>query len=100
MERQKIKEADTIRFLFLSRFFLEFFLLVHNDELAQGIDPSAEGGHDFDMIAEMTEPMSIGFVANRMKQALEDQPILWTDLHAGIDCYTQIVRSSSSLRAK
>lgn len=92
MERLKVKESDTIRFLFLSRFFLEFFLLVYNDEKRQGIDPQSEEGHDFDLIAEMTEPQSIGFVTARMKGALEEKPPLWTDLHAGIDCYIQIVR--------
>lgn len=92
MERLKVKESDTIRFLFLSRFFLEFFLLVYNDEKRQGIDPQSEEGHDFDLIAEMTEPQSIGFVTARMKAALEEKPPLWMDMHAGIDCYIQIVR--------
>lgn len=39
----------------------------------KGIVPSSDAGHDFDLIAEMTEPASIGFVAGRMKQALEEK---------------------------
>lgn len=95
MERLKVKESDIIRFLFLSRFFLEFFLLLYAEEKRHGLDPQSEEGHDFDLVAEMTEPQSIGFVMQRMKTALEDKPVLWTDLHAGIDCFVQIVSPSS-----
>lgn len=73
MERLKVKESDTIRFLFLARFFLEFFMLVYADEKERGIDPQSEEGHDFDLIAEMTEPASIGFVTKRMKDLLEEK---------------------------
>ncbi|SCZ93205.1 BZ3500_MvSof-1268-A1-R1_Chr6-2g08528 [Microbotryum saponariae] len=99
MERMKVKESDTIRFLFLSRFFLEFFLLVHADEQARGIDPSSEEGHDFGLIAEMTETQSIAFVTQRMKVALEEKPPLWMDLHAGIECFTQILLVIEALAA-
>lgn len=73
MERLKVKESDTVRFLYLSRFFLEFFLLVYNDERARGVDPQSDEGHDFDLVAEMTETHSIAFVVDRMKKALEDK---------------------------
>ncbi|SGZ16990.1 BQ5605_C020g09086 [Microbotryum silenes-dioicae] len=99
MERMKVKESDTIRFLFLSRFFLEFFLLVHADEQARGIDSSSEEGHDFGLIAEMTEPQSIAFVTQRMKVALEEKPPLWMDLHAGIECFTQMLLVIEALAA-
>lgn len=73
MERLKVKESDTIRFLFLARFFLEFFLLVYQDEQSRGVDPQSDEGHDFDLIAEMTEPASIGFVTGRLRKALEEK---------------------------
>lgn len=77
MERLKVKESDTIRFLFLSRFFLEFFLLLYEDEKRRGIDPEKdENGHGFDLIAEMTEPQCIGFVTQRMKIGL-DEKVSW-----------------------
>lgn len=93
MERLKVRESDTIRFLFLARFFLELFLLLRSSELAQGINPQSEEGHDFDLIAELTEPQAIGFVTQRMKKALEEKPPMWMELHAGMDCFTQIVSS-------
>lgn len=124
MERIKVRESDTVRFLYLSAFFLEFFLLVYRDDERRGISHlDEEHGHDFGMVAEMTEPHAIGFVTMRMKNALEEkvrallvklswvlsqyacdtrqltllslrcpQPPLWTDLHAGVECFTQIVR--------
>ncbi|GAA5968611.1 hypothetical protein JCM21900_002207 [Sporobolomyces salmonicolor] len=99
MERLKVRESDTIRFLFLARFFLEFFLMVYHEEETRGISHLSEEGHDFGLIAEMTEPQAIGFVTQRMKVALEEKPPLWTDLHAGIDCFTQILLTIEALQA-
>lgn len=99
MERLKVKESDTIRYLFLARFFLEFFLLVQQDEKKRGVDPMSEDGHDFDVVAELVEPMAIAFVTTKMKGALEEKPPLWIELHAGVDCFTQIVSSRSSYLA-
>ncbi|GAA5903525.1 Tof1p [Sporobolomyces salmoneus] len=91
MERLKVRESDTIRFLFLVRFFLEFFLLVYHEEEERGISHLSDEGHDFGLIAEMTEPQAIGFVTQRMKKGLEEKPPLWTELHAGIDCFNQML---------
>ncbi|GAA5823835.1 hypothetical protein JCM5353_006373 [Sporobolomyces roseus] len=99
MERLKVRESDTIRFLFLVRFFLEFFLLVYNEEEEKGISHLSEEGHDFGLIAEMTEPQAIGFVTQRMKVGLEEKPPLWTDLHAGIDCFNQMLLVIEALQA-
>ncbi|GAA6001966.1 hypothetical protein JCM10207_003015 [Rhodosporidiobolus poonsookiae] len=100
MERLKVRESDTVRFLFLARFFLELFLLVYADDEKRGI-PHAdeERGHDFGMIAEMTEPHAIGFVTLRMRTALEEKPPLWTDLHAGVECFTQMLLVIEALQA-
>lgn len=74
MERLKVRESDTVRFLYLSSFFLEFFLLLYADDEKRGISHlDEERGHDFGLVAEMTEPHAIGFVALRMKNALEEK---------------------------
>ncbi|GAA5828412.1 hypothetical protein JCM11251_006233 [Rhodosporidiobolus azoricus] len=100
MERLKVRESDTVRFLFLSRFFLEFFLLLYRDDEARGIaHDDEEKGHDFGMVAEMTETGAIGFVTMRMRAALEEKPPLWTDLHAGVECFTQILLIIEALQA-
>ncbi|TNY24515.1 timeless protein-domain-containing protein [Rhodotorula diobovata] len=100
MERIKVRESDTVRFLYLSAFFLEFFLLVYRDDERRGISHlDEEHGHDFGMVAEMTEPHAIGFVTMRMKNALEEKPPLWTDLHAGVECFTQILLVIEALQA-
>ncbi|BGP23540.1 replication fork protection complex subunit Tof1/Swi1 [Rhodotorula toruloides] len=100
MERLKVRESDTLRFLYLSSFFLEFFLLLYRDDERRGISHlDEESGHDFGLVAELTEPHAIGFVTMRMKNALEEKPPLWTDLHAGVECFTQILLVIEALQA-
>ncbi|BGP30852.1 Topoisomerase 1-associated factor 1 [Rhodotorula toruloides] len=100
MERLKVRESDTLRFLYLSSFFLEFFLLLYRDDERRGISHlDEENGHDFGLVAELTEPHAIGFVTMRMKNALEEKPPLWTDLHAGVECFTQILLVIEALQA-
>ena len=78
MERAKVREVDNIRYLFLVRFFLEYFLALREYEVSSGIDPASEDGHDFDLIAEITDPITIGYVALRMKMCLEEE-VGWLD---------------------
>lgn len=113
MQRQKVREADHAKYLFLVRFFLEYFLALLAWEKSRNIDPESDDGHDFNLVAEMTEHASLLYVCMRMQSAMEmkvsgsvvdagdgveeadvlcSQPILWTDLHAAVDCYTQLVR--------
>jgi replication fork protection complex subunit Tof1/Swi1 len=73
MERAKVREADNIRYLFLVCFFLEYFLALREYETSSGVDPASEDGHDFDLISEMSDPATIGYVALRMKLCLEDE---------------------------
>lgn len=68
-----MREADNIRYLFLVRFFLEYFLALREYETSSGVDPASEDGHDFDLISEMSDPATIGYVALRMKLCLEDE---------------------------
>jgi replication fork protection complex subunit Tof1/Swi1 len=93
MERAKVKETDNLRLLYLSRFFLEYFLLLYNRERERGVDPKNDEAHDFGLIAEMTEGTSIGYIQARMRICLSDKPPSWTELHAAVDCFIQVVRS-------
>ncbi|GAA6027789.1 hypothetical protein JCM8097_001720 [Rhodosporidiobolus ruineniae] len=100
MERLKVRESDTVRFLVLARFFLELFVLIYRDDEAKGTPhDDEEKGHDFGLIAEMTEPHAIGFVTLRMRNALEEKPPLWADLHAAVDCFTQMLLVIEALQA-
>lgn len=73
MERAKVREVDNVRYLFLVRFFLEYFLALREYEVSQGVHPASEEGHDFDLIAEISEAATIGYVALRMKLCLEEE---------------------------
>lgn len=73
MERAKVREMDNIRLLFLVRFFLEYFLGLYAYERSIGLDAKSEDAHDFDLIAEMTDPNSIAYVGKRMSQSLEEK---------------------------
>lgn len=73
MERAKVREIDNTRFLFLVRFFLEFFLAQYEYEKSKGIKPEDDDGHDFNMVAEMTEATAIAYVIMRMQYALAEQ---------------------------
>ena len=98
MERAKVQATDTLRFLFLTRFFLEFFLLLRVDEEKRGVlIVNGEMVHDFDLVAVMTEPSSIAFVTAVMKSTLDLKSPDWTVVHAAVDCFTQVVRSFHSL---
>ena len=99
MERAKVKQADTLRIFVVSSFFLDFFLHMRARDLTEGVDPKSEHGHDFDMIAELTEQTTIGFVARRIKDSLEEKPPLWTELHAAIDCFIQMLLTIDALSA-
>ena len=92
MERAKVKQADTLRVLVVASFFLDFFLLVRQQDDANKVEPKGEAGHDFDMIAELTELTVIHFVTRKMTDALSEKPPLWTELHAAVDCFIHLVR--------
>ena len=59
--------------------------------MKEGIAPDSEEGHDFDLIAEMTEASSIGYVCARMRGAMEEKPPMWTELHAAVNAFIQVV---------
>lgn len=80
MERQKVTEADNLRTLFLSTFFLDFFL----SSRAQDVKPKAssgnqageEGSNDanwtFGLVADFCEVDAVRWVVARMRLVMED----------------------------
>jgi replication fork protection complex subunit Tof1/Swi1 len=104
-ERPKITEKDHLRLLYLTKWFLDFFLK------QRASDKSSTW--EFSMITEVAETGWIVWVLRRMREAMEDkvrplprfcstllseansivyyQPKLWTELQAGVECLTQLV---------
>ncbi|KAF9516043.1 hypothetical protein BS47DRAFT_1443938 [Hydnum rufescens UP504] len=95
-ERLKITESDNIRLLVVVRWFLEFFLSLRTKEIADDNKFASIEYADiqwkFEMVAEVVEKSWIGWVLRRMRMAMDDKPKQWTELRAGMDCLSQIVR--------
>lgn len=107
-ERPKITEKDNLRLLFVTKWFLEYFLAVRTQEKSAGAsEPWA-----FGLVGEVIERGWIVWVLKRMNGAVEEkvgaelcatlasfylrimcvmQPKLWTELQAGIECLTQLL---------
>ncbi|OSD01035.1 timeless-domain-containing protein [Trametes coccinea BRFM310] len=83
-ERPKITEKDHLRLLFVTKWFLEFFLY----ERARQPESSR---WKFGLVAEVIDRSWIVWVLRRMREAQEEKPKLWTELQAGIECLTQFV---------
>ena len=66
-ERPKITEKDNLRLLFITKWFLEFFLQAHAKEKAL----KKESGWDFGFVAEVTDRAWIAWVLRRMHEALD-----------------------------
>ncbi|KAI0772965.1 timeless-domain-containing protein [Trametes elegans] len=83
-ERAKITEKDHMRLLFVTKWFLEFFLCERSRQ--------PEGSRwKFGLIAEVIDRGWIVWVLRRMREAQDEKPKLWTELQAGIECLTQFV---------
>lgn len=91
MEREKVSMSDPMRYMFLVRFFLEFFMLVYRDERSRGVDPKSEEGHSFEQVRQVLDIKAVVFVTGRMKLALDDKPPQWVELHAAVDCFTSVL---------
>lgn len=66
-ERPKITEKDNLRLLFITKWFLEFFLQVRTKEEAL----KKENGWDFGFVAEVMDRAWIAWVLRRMREALD-----------------------------
>ncbi|KAF8265674.1 timeless protein-domain-containing protein [Lactarius quietus] len=100
-ERPKITEKDHLRLLFVTKWFLEYFLAVRTQEKEVGA-PAASEPWAFGLVGEVIERGWIVWVLKRMNGAVEEkfspvaytraaQPKLWTELQAGIECLTQLL---------
>ncbi|KAH9007386.1 timeless-domain-containing protein [Lactarius deliciosus] len=88
-ERPKITEKDHLRLLFVTKWFLEYFLAVRAQEKEVGAPASEPWA--FGLVGEVIERGWIVWVLKRMNGAVEDKPKLWTELQAGIECLTQLL---------
>ncbi|KAF9644412.1 timeless-domain-containing protein [Thelephora ganbajun] len=86
-ERPKITEKDNLRLLFITKWFLEFFLQAHAKEKTL----KQENIWDFGFVAEVTDRGWITWVLRRMREALDAKPKMWTEFQAGIECLTQLL---------
>ncbi|CED82764.1 timeless-domain-containing protein [Phaffia rhodozyma] len=101
MERQKVTEADNLRTLFLSTFFLDFFLSSRTLDIqahrkSVGVQPDEDKkpvktAWDFGYVADFCEIDAVRWVVARMRLVLEDTPPGWVELRAGLNCFTQIL---------
>lgn len=71
-ERPKITEKDNLRLLFITKWFLEFFLQAHTKEKAL----QKETSWDLGFVAEVTDRAWIAWVLRRMREALDAKVIL------------------------
>ncbi|KAG6810302.1 hypothetical protein H0H92_012503 [Tricholoma furcatifolium] len=101
-ERAKITEKDNVRLLWVTKWFLEFFLAMRTSlpstaqDKGKGKEKEASGGGIvggwvFGLVAEVFERSWIGWVLRRMRNAVEDKPKQWTELQTGIECLTQLL---------
>ena len=74
-ERPKITEKDNLRLLYVTKWFLEFFLAMQCKEEEQ---KNGEEKWSFGLIAEVTERSWIIWVLKRMREAVEEKVrLLW-----------------------
>jgi len=69
-ERPKITEKDNLRLLYVTKWFLEFFLTMQGKEQEQ---KNGEEKWSFEFIAEVTERSWIIWVLKRMREAVEEK---------------------------
>ncbi|CAE6475330.1 unnamed protein product [Rhizoctonia solani] len=94
-ERPKYTEKDNLRLLFLTKWFLEFFLMVRENQEKErkqkGLVAGALELWPFGYVSEVVEHGWAPWVLRRMRAAVEEKPKLWVELHAGMDCLTQLL---------
>lgn len=71
-ERPKITEKDNLRLLFVTKWFLEFFLQAQAKEKAL----KKESSWDLAFVAEVTDRAWIAWVLRRMREALDAKVVL------------------------
>lgn len=72
-ERPKITEKDNLRLLFVTKWFLEFFLASRARPSPNTNPAGPEGAWGFGLIAEVIERGWIVWVLKRMREAVEEK---------------------------
>ncbi|KXN83811.1 Topoisomerase 1-associated factor 1 [Leucoagaricus sp. SymC.cos] len=94
LERARVTEKDKLRLLFVTKFFLEYFLALRAQEETSQSDKDKSKESEklsFGLIAEVVERNWIVWVLKRMREAVDEKPKLWTELQAGLECLTQLL---------
>lgn len=76
LERTRVTEKDKLRLLFITKFFLEYFLALHTQEqpLQSDKGKSKQGEKwSFGLIAEVVERDWIVWVLKRMREAVDEK---------------------------
>ncbi|KAG9103444.1 Topoisomerase 1-associated factor 1 [Ceratobasidium sp. 370] len=95
-ERPKFTEKDNLRLLFLTKWFLEFFLLVREEQEKERkqralFASSSQDVWPFGYVSEVVEHAWAPWVLRRMRAAVEEKPKQWVELHAGMDCLVHML---------
>ena len=73
-ERPKITEKDHVRLLFVTRWFLEFFISVRSQQVeAAQKNKATAAPWGFDLVGEVVERSWIVWILKRMRGAVEDK---------------------------
>lgn len=91
-ERPKVTEKDNLRLLFVAKWFIDFFLCARAWDSQSRV--SKEDELEFALVVEVIQRSWAGWVIRRMREAWEDKPRQWTELQAGMECLTQLVRAN------
>lgn len=83
-ERPKITEKDNLRLLYVTKWFLEYFLAMRSKEQSE---KTGQDRWNFGLIAEVTERSWIIWVLKRMREAVEEK------VHCQITRFIIAVRS-------
>ena len=68
-ERPKITEKDNVRLLYITKWFLEFFLMMQAQE--KGKSTETDATWDFGLVSEVLERSWIIWILKRMREAVE-----------------------------
>ncbi|KAG8738044.1 Topoisomerase 1-associated factor 1 [Ceratobasidium sp. 414] len=95
-ERPQFTEKDNLRLLFLTKWFLEFFLLVREGQEKERKQRALFASNPqevwpFGYVSEVVEHAWAPWVLRRMRAAVEEKPKQWVELHAGMDCLVQML---------
>jgi replication fork protection complex subunit Tof1/Swi1 len=108
-ERSKVTEKDNLRLLFLSKFFIQFFLAMRERDISMSPAETSEGDGQngeqkksdeekmtlgYSLVLEVVQRGWAGWILKRMREAADMKPKQWTELHAGLECLTQLVRAA------